>query len=151
MLQNRRQTNPYQNECRVCKRGAGGGKYEKNNTHSRRIPNRKDTHQKNKVHVLGSHILSLKIVTKTPNHILMLFAYGFFPLSLHLLRMCFLLIQTVCVSQCMFIHIYFPLSGDGVWYYWWRWWCSEGWWICQSNSVICVTAPGLNYCQHSSN
>lgn len=83
-------------------REGGGEKYEKNNTHSRRTLNRRDTHQKNKVHVLGSHILSLKIVTKTPNHILMLFAYGFFPPSLHLLRMCFFLIQTVCVTM----HVY---------------------------------------------
>ena len=78
-------------------------KYGKNNnTHSSGVLNRRDTDQKNKVHVFGSHILSLKIVTKTPNHILMLFAYGFFPLSLHLLRMCFFLIQTVCVTM----HVY---------------------------------------------
>jgi hypothetical protein len=62
-------------QCRVC----NIQKYmeKKKNTHSIRNLNRRDIHQQNKVHVLGSHILSLKIVTKTPNHILMLFAYGF--------------------------------------------------------------------------
>jgi hypothetical protein len=41
-------------------------KIQEKNTHSIRIPNRSDTHQQNKIHVLGSHILSLKIVTKLP-------------------------------------------------------------------------------------
>jgi hypothetical protein len=63
--------------------------------------------------VLGSHILSLKIVTKTPNHILMLFAYGFSP-YLHLLRMCFFLIQTVCVTMHVYPYLLPSIGRRGV-------------------------------------